>query len=104
MKAIKNKTVVNYTGNDLIINKDFSTFLPEVVGYICGHNHKDRSVTENGVLYISTTCDAYYGDDGIPRTKGTISEGAFEIANLDTTSKYLYMTRVGFGTSRFFTY
>ena len=104
MKAIKNKTAVSYTGNGLTINKDFSSFLPEVVGYICGHNHKDRSVTENGVLYVSTTCDAYYADDAIPRTVGTIAEGAFEIANLDTASKYLYLTRVGAGTSRFFTY
>lgn len=104
MKAIKNKTVATYSKNGIVLNKDFTTFLPEVVGYICGHNHKDLAITENGVLYISSTCDARYANDTIPRTAGTVSEGAFEIANLNTETNTLTLTRVGAGSSRAFTY
>lgn len=83
---------------------DFQNAQGELAAYICGHNHKDQSAVTNGVLHISTGCDAYCKDDIHPRDVGCIHGTLFELFLLDKKAKTLQAFRIGAGESRNFAY
>lgn len=83
-----------------------------VAALIVGHTHADRDATsEKGYKIISTTCDAggamasNYDPITPNRVKGTTSEQSFDVYNIDTLNKKIYITKIGGnGTDREFTY
>lgn len=78
-----------------------------VIGVFSGHRHVDgHVVTEAGTHIIATTCDAFaeYESSSLTRTRGTITEQAFDVVQIDTTNRKIYMTRVGAGEDRVFDY
>ena len=85
---------------------DYSGCTGEVVCVFSGHNHVDGCIqTDGGLNVISTTCDAYgKPEGGVVRTKGTITEQAFDVVNIDYENKKIYMTRIGAGEDRIFSY
>ena len=102
LEAYKNNT--SYTLDDT--SYDFSTKNGDVVGVFSGHMHLDGSLTTtSGIPFIATTCDAYkeeYGD--LTRTKETITEQAFDVVQIDFDNRKIYMTRIGAGVDREFTF
>lgn len=99
------------TGSTGEIDSTFQPILTEldavqskVICAITGHRHADGAVvTTAGVNVIATTCDTR-NDQVLTRTNGTITEGAFDIVQIDTTNKKIYMTRIGAGEDREFDY
>lgn len=81
-----------------------------VAMWIVGHNHNDRNVTltspkGKSLLIVSSVCDAYgQKPNGFTMTLGTDNEQAFDIVTIDTLAKKIYMTRVGAGSNRVFSY
>lgn len=88
------------------ITYDYSGCTGEVICVFSGHNHVDGCIrTDGGLNVISTTCDAYGAPEGgVERTKGTITEQAFDVVNIDYENKKIYMTRIGAGEDRVFSY
>ncbi|MCF2543767.1 metallophosphoesterase [Ligilactobacillus ruminis] len=89
------------------INGDFTTVSGRVVCHVSGHNHKDLSNASNGLLSITTGCDARYRDDTdrIPlRTLGTIMEQLFDVYCIDFSKRKIKTIRIGAGSNREFTY
>ena len=99
--AIANKTTFttsysrtfDFTGKDTV-----------VIGYFAGHYHQDALDVVDGVTYCVTTCDALFQDDGYGRVPNTVNEQAFDIISIDTANKHVYLTRIGAGTDREFSY
>ena len=85
-----------------------------IVALFVGHVHNDYYTTysaSNGgkLLIISTTTDSFRQNNlgqnpPYTMTEGTDTEQAFDIVQIDTTSKHIYLTRVGAGNNRDFTY
>lgn len=78
------------------------TKVGHIAGFLCGHWHKDESVTINGINYIGTRCSLTAGDnmDGAKRMAQfeTSNEDAFDIVTIDNANKSLTMHRVGAGS------
>lgn len=83
---------------------DFRNAQGELIAYLCGHNHKDRAVTVNGLLHISTGCDAYCKDDVFSRDVGTTNNTLFDLFLVDKDCKTLQVFRIGAGEDRMFDY
>lgn len=96
LEAFKNKTRCEYG--------DFSDSEAEMMLYLCGHNHKDRHAVSSGVLHVSTGCDAYCKDDGMPRPVGTVDNTLFDLFLVDKDKKTVQIFRVGAGKNRNFDY
>jgi predicted phosphodiesterase len=96
LAAFKNRRACKY-GN-------FENAKGDLVAYICGHNHADKSTTEDGVLHISTGSEAYYHDDIWQRVLGTESETIIDVFALDKKERKLYAVRIGAGKDRVFDY
>lgn len=77
---------------------------------ISGHTHKDQSyVSVKGYPIIITTGAFVFQESqtqGTPlnRTIGTVTETAFDVFHIDTENRTIYVTRVGAGEDRTFTY
>ena len=99
----KEKRTVSGDYNNFSV--DFSNASGKIIAYICGHNHKDQThIQDNGLLTISTTCDAHYSDDNIQRTVGTTDECAFDVFLVDTKNRKMKSIRIGAGSDREYTY
>jgi len=96
LEAFKNKTACEFA--------DFRNAVGELVAYLCGHNHKDRSCVINGVLHISTGCDAYCKDDNLSRDVGRVENALFDLFLLDKETRVLRAFRIGAGSNREFVY
>lgn len=79
--------------------------------WITGHIHRDYSMSymkgDQSFLVISTNCDTYkistkWG--GWEMTKGTSTEQCIDAVQLDLDKREIYMTRIGAGEDRYFTY
>ena len=99
-KAIKNKESYSHG----TITKDFSNTTNTFVMCLSGHCHRDDSETSDNVLSITTTCDAYYGDDGQGAARGTTTEQAFDIFFVDFDTKTVSTVRIGRGNNRSWSY
>jgi hypothetical protein len=101
LEAFFNKTSVTVTFSaDYSRAFDFSSSSSDLVCHINGHCHKDASHVSNGVLSISTTCDAYYSNDGHGAVNGTVTEQAFDVFCIDYDSDIINAVRIGRGASR----
>ena len=101
IEAFANKTSITQGAYTI----DFTSSTGVLACAISGHSHKDQSILENGVLHINTTCDACFNNDpNVLRTRGTITEQAFDIFNIDTTNRTINITRIGGGNNRHFSY
>lgn len=91
-----------YLIND--INSVYDTMNATLIGVLAGHTHADYSTTETNKGYnlIAVTCDTR---DGTPsKTKGTVTEQAFDIIHIDTVARKMYATRIGAGVDREWSY
>ena len=109
LTAINQKQNIDYRselGRDITIKADFTNTTNEVICSIAGHSHKDRSLTRDGLLSITTTCDAYYNDDTdvTTRTKGTVTESAVDVFTIDLENRRIKTVRIGGGANREFTF
>lgn len=101
LEAYKNHTT--YTLDD--IDYDFSSKEGDVIGIFSGHMHLDGAITTSEIPFIATTCDAYREEFGkLTREKGTITEQAFDVVQIDRINRKIYMTRIGAGVDREFRY
>lgn len=78
-------------------------------GIFSGHTHRDFMETNNlGYTTLSTACDGrgrYDAcDDLYERKAGEFSEQAFDVVQIDTTSRKVFLTRIGAGYDREYTY
>ena len=78
----------------------------KVICWIAGHTHKDMNVelSDGTPVIITTTCNAGAETGSLTRTAGTENENAFDVFSIDTTNHKIYVTRIGAGTDREFTY
>lgn len=107
MDALKTKSNLNTTSAGLTLQHDFTADTNTFVCCLCGHGHDDEShVDSDGVLTIMTNCDADAVSSiaGYDRTVGTVNEQCFDIATIDTEHKKIYLTRIGAGSDREFSY
>ena len=78
----------------------------QFIGAIGGHNHQDMYVIyDNRFPVITTACDArgaIYADSS--RVAGTIYEQAFDVVQIDIASSRIYLTRIGSGSDRVFSF
>ena len=111
----------SYENNNLsVIQKagiDFTSYLDsfsnqlecQIIGVFSGHSHLDHlDTTSYSCPFITTTCDSlgvynpYYNI--YPRKKDSVSEQAFDIVQVDTHSHRVYLTRIGGGSDRYYSY
>lgn len=88
------------------ISYDFTNATGTPVCVIGGHNHKDSSQIDSGILIIQTTTDAYNAneDTETTRTPGTITEQAFDVFHIDLLLHKIFVTRIGGGANREYTF
>lgn len=109
--AMANKTIYhNVIGADEYINYSNVNALP--IAVFSGHVHLDGhyqysvGAFTGYIEVIATNCDAYatqpVGEQD--RTPGTVNEQSFDVISIDRTSRTIYMTRIGYGSDRTFTY
>lgn len=100
--AFNEKTNYVYGGKTY----DYSGKSGCVICTLSGHFHADGDVrTSGGMPIIATTCDAWRNEySSLSRTKGTVSEQAFDVVSIDKTNRKIYLTRIGAGTDRVFDY
>ena len=88
------------------VTYDFTGKQRDFIGVIGGHSHVDGyGYRDNRFPLIATTCDAYaLAVGGVTRTRGTISEQAFDVVQINTYEKIIYCVRIGSGVDRYFHY
>ena len=104
LELFANKEAGSFPVGAATFNVDFTNSTNTLICHISGHSHKDESHISNGVLSISTTCDAYYQDDGHGAATGTVTEQAFDVFCIDYDAKTINAIRIGRGTNRSWTY
>ena len=73
--------------------------------WLAGHAHNDEHAMISGVNIITIDGDCFIQATGAAaRTKGTISEHAFDIFTVDKANRTIYATRIGAGTDRTYTF
>ena len=93
-----------------LILQTMDSITAKVALWLIGHNHTDNNTTltssgEKTLLIVGTTTDAVGQNPSSPvMTRGTATEQAFDVVQIDTTAKKIYMTRVGAGSDREFSY
>lgn len=104
-EAVNNKANLSFdTGYGTIVNHDFTNTNTKIIAYLGGHNHKDTSKNDNGLLHITTGCDAHYSDDVWTRVPQTTSEQLFDVFFIDTENSKINTVRIGAGNDRSFDY
>ena len=89
------------------VDVDFGTYLRgEIACMMLGHSHVDRANQADGIWYIETGCGIMYvgGPHSIQRKDGDKTELVFDIVTIDLDKKKVFLTRVGAGEDREFTY
>lgn len=86
------------------ITYDFTDKARDVICALSGHNHRDMATTtETGIPVIGRAADTL-ASEVLAHEKGTITEQAFDIVNIDMTNRKIYFTRIGAGNSAEFNY
>ena len=93
--SLKPSTSFSYTGKA----RNF-------IGALVGHTHVDgHYIYNNKFPVIVTECDAWAAQvNSTERTNGNLTEQAFDVVQLDLDAKRIYMTRIGHGSSRTFSF
>lgn len=91
-----------------LLNSISSETRAVIAGIFSGHCHADYAeVSACGYPMVSTVCDAYKRGAVMvepERKLGTVSEQAFDVITVDTEGKMVYLTRIGVGEDRAFSY
>lgn len=104
-ESVNNKTSLSFdTGYGTVVNHDFTNTNTKIIAYLAGHCHKDSSKNDNGLLHITTGCDAHYSDDVWTRVPQTTSEQLFDVFFIDTENSKINTIRIGAGDDRSFDY
>lgn len=78
------------------------------VGAITGHTHLEGYVIYDGRFpVIAVPCDCYMAPQQVShpeRVSGTVLEQAFETLQIDVEAKRIYLTRIGWGNNRTFSF
>lgn len=87
-------------------NVDFTGKARTFICAITGHRHRDAyNIYDGRFPVILTTCDTgAYREDYTTRVAGTITEQAFDVVQIDLATKRIYMTRIGNGSDRVFSF
>ena len=82
------------------------TYNATIACVLVGHVHRDIDTTVNGIPVIGCNTDNYQMDvyGGPSMTRYTDTEQSFDVVQIDTVNKTIYMTRIGAGSDRSFTY
>lgn len=99
----------NVHGWDYVtVDVDYSSkTTADVIGYFSGHLHADR-ILDNGLpfKFITITCDSdlSYDTNEDERISGTDNEHAIDFVTIDKSERKVYLTRLGVGSDREFSY
>lgn len=90
---------------------DYSGKTGKCIIILCGHGHTDvDTTTDGGIPIVMTTCDRMpdlpsgVDNNGRTRTQGTDTEHAFDVVQIDKDARKVYLTRIGCGSDREFSY
>ena len=77
-----------------------------IIAMLSGHVHLDYLGEKNGIVNITTICDAvdHTVHAGTEMTAGTISEHAFDVLKIDKSARKVRIFRIGAGNDREFSY
>lgn len=100
LAAFKAKGTVTVGGQSI----SFADTTNDLICQISGHSHKDQYHVDNGILAITTTCDAAYTDDGEGMALGTITEQAIDVYLIDYENTQVKTIRIGRGSDRRWNY
>lgn len=92
----------NSTNEDFPLNivADFTTQGPRnLVGYFCGHTHRDAVTTYNKLSIIEVTCSVFYDNDK-SRFVETSTEDGFAVIQIDTKNRNVNIHGFGYSTNR----
>ena len=96
-KAEINSTDTNFPLN---ITADFTTQGPRnLVGYFCGHTHRDAVTTYNKLSIIEVACSVFY-DNVKSRFVETATEDGFDVIQIDTTNRNVNIHGFGYCENR----
>ena len=97
MDTLKTGGTITYSG------QTYTFTIHTVIGCISGHSHVDNELdTSGGIPIITTACDAHLGN--MTRTRNTVLEQCFDVVQIDMTNRAIYLTRIGAGSDRTYTY
>lgn len=106
-----NQSVIQKVGLELtdFISTFFEQLSCSVVGVFSGHSHLDyMDVNTYSCPIVTTMCDAlgvYNPNYNIyRREKGKVTEQAFDIVQVDTENHKVFLTRIGGGSDRYYSY
>ena len=93
-------------GYDARVEVDFTGKGGDFAAWVGGHTHRDDTLMADGVLTICTVNDSLHNSKLSPfaHQAGTVTEQAFDIFTIDKKAHKLYVTRVGCGADREFSY
>lgn len=104
LTAFKNgaKYEGNSAENDFPVNivADFTTQGPRnLVGYFCGHTHRDAVTTYNGLSIIEVACSVFYNNVK-SRFLETATEDGFDVIQIDITNRNVNIHGFGYCENR----
>ena len=91
------------TGYDARVAVDFTGKGGDFAVWVGGHTHRDDARIPEGILVVCSTSDSMVSARGT-RQENTVTEQAFDIFTIDKTAHKIYVTRIGAGDDREFTY
>ena len=94
---------------DKLLDDNKSNIKCKIAGIFSAHTHRDYfDYNSFGCPVISTTCDSIgvydWCDNLYKREKDTITEQAFDVVQVDTIQRKVFMTRIGAGVDRTYYY
>lgn len=96
------KAEINSTDTSFPLNitADFTTQGPRnLVGYFCGHTHRDAVTTYNKLSIIEVACSVFYNNVK-SRFVETATEDGFDIIQIDTTNRNINIHGFGYCENR----
>lgn len=113
LQAYKDKSTYEGSGSigtdfEVTKNVDFSNSGGDVICWLAGHLHLDSEITlPEHITYreLILLNDSLHSKAGAPvKTLGTNTENAFSVFTIDKTNRKVYITRIGAGSDRVFSY
>lgn len=106
-----NLSVIQDCGTQFVdyVNSFYQDLKCTLIGVFSGHSHLDHLDADTYFCpFVTTMCDSigvFNPDYNIyQRKKRTITEQAFDIVQVDTTNKKVFLTRIGAGSDRYYSY
>ena len=100
---------MSYANKTTYDTYDFANAKCPIMFMACGHTHWDNLAKVNNINIFSSLNDSMrvetYGDLTAPtKTLGTITECSFEVITIDKKLRKVYLTKIGAGEDREFSY